>query len=495
MKYSAFSANPLTQKGDCLVLGVFSEGKQGSVFDELDATLNGQLSRRLKSGDINGDSGKATWLHPEGGSFDRILLVGQGKADALDAAGFRKIARSVASALCASSAKTAILSLDAPASLPHPAFVSEALIMALAGASYRFEDYKSKKSPDLKLAQIKISLPEVSSKDAKAQVAQATAIAKGTAFTRDLGNQPGNICTPKYLAKQARKLAKEYDLNIDILGEKEMEKLGMGSFLSVSKGSEEEGQLIVMHYRGGQDKDPVHALVGKGITFDTGGISIKPGEAMDEMKYDMCGAASVFGTVTALAEMKAPINVVGIVAAAENMPSGKASKPGDIVKSLSGQTIEILNTDAEGRLVLCDALTYCERFKPASVVDIATLTGACIIALGHHACGMLANNDTLADELLAAGQMSGDRCWRLPLWPEYDEQINCNFADMQNIGGRAAGTITAAAFLARFTRDMNWAHLDIAGTAWLSGKEKGATGRPVPLLTRYLLNKLDRGAA
>jgi leucyl aminopeptidase len=304
-----------------------------------------------------------------------------------------------------------------------------------------------------------------------------------------LGNLPGNICTPTYLAAKALALSKEHEsIKTTVLEEKDMQKLGMGSFLSVTRGSEQPAKLITLEYSGAAKNRKPIVLVGKGITFDSGGISLKPGAEMDEMKYDMCGAASVLGTLQAIAEMGLKLNVVGVIPTCENMPSGKAIKPGDIVTSMSGQTIEILNTDAEGRLILCDALTYSAKFKPDTVIDIATLTGACVIALGHVASGMFSNEDTLAQELLAAGEQSHDRLWQLPLWEDYQPLLDSNFADMQNIGGRAGGTITAACFLARFTKDYRWAHLDIAGTAWKSGKEKGSTGRPVPLLTQYLIN-------
>jgi leucyl aminopeptidase len=322
-------------------------------------------------------------------------------------------------------------------------------------------------------------------------VAQGQAIAKGKQFTKTLGNLPGNICTPSYLAEQAQQFAKSYkSVSTSILDEKQMEELGMGSLLSVSAGSAEPAKLIVMNYKGGKKDEAPQVLVGKGITFDTGGISLKPGAAMDEMKYDMCGAASVFGTLLAVAELNLPINVVGIIAAAENMPSGVATKPGDIVTTLSGKTVEILNTDAEGRLVLCDALTYAEMFNPAAIIDIATLTGACIIALGHHTSAVLSNQNTLAQQIIKAGDASADAAWQLPMGEQYQEQLKSNFADIANIGGRPAGTITAACFLSRFTEGQRWAHLDIAGTAWVSGNNKGATGRPVPLLTQYLLDRV-----
>jgi leucyl aminopeptidase len=332
----------------------------------------------------------------------------------------------------------------------------------------------------------------------KAQTAGATkglllgqAIAKGVNLARELGDLPGNICTPTYLASEAKRLAnKQSKLSVNILEEKQMKELGMGSLLSVAAGSDQPAKLIVLEYKGGSKKQAPIALVGKGITFDTGGISLKPGAAMDEMKYDMCGAASVLGTIQTLLELQLPINVVGVIAASENMPNGSATKPGDIVTSMSGQTIEILNTDAEGRLVLCDALTYTERFKPKAVVDIATLTGACVIALGNHATGLFSNNDELAKSLLKAGEESADRAWHMPLWDDYQKQLDSNFADIANIGGREAGAVTAACFLSRFAKKFAWAHLDIAGTAWRSGGAKGATGRPVTMLVQYLLNQV-----
>jgi leucyl aminopeptidase len=308
-------------------------------------------------------------------------------------------------------------------------------------------------------------------------------------LARTLGNLPANICTPSYLAEEARKLAREFGLKLQLLERRDMERLGMGALLSVTRGSREPPKLIVLRYAGGTRTGKPLALVGKGITFDTGGISIKPAAEMDEMKFDMSGAGSVLGTIRALAGMGAAVNVVGIIPACENMPGGAASRPGDVVSTLSGQTVEILNTDAEGRLILCDALAYAARFDPEAVVDIATLTGACVIALGHVATGLFANDQKLADEIRAAGEDAWDRVWQMPLWEDYQEQLRSNFADMANIGGRPAGSITAASFLARFTKKLRWAHLDIAGTAWKSGREKGSTGRPVPLLVRFALRR------
>ncbi|NNL56180.1 MAG: leucyl aminopeptidase, partial [Pseudomonadales bacterium] len=385
------------------------------------------------------------------------------------------------------------LALLADFKTPKPVPVDWALqqiTCALTRGSYR---YTATKKPEKNLPPTlnKISLLNAAATSAnKKAIKNGVAVGDGINVARELGNLPGNICTPKYLASEARKLGRKYDsISTKVLGEKQMRELGMGSLLSVGNGSAEESQFIIMHYKGGKKSAQPHVLVGKGITFDTGGISLKPGGKMDEMKFDMCGAASVLGTMQALASMKLPINVVGVIAAAENMPSSTATKPGDVVTSMAGKTIEVLNTDAEGRLVLCDALHYVKRFKPASVVDMATLTGACIVALGHHATGLLSNDDQLADELLAAGTASGDRAWRLPLWEEYQKQLKSPFADLANIGGPAAGTITAACFLSQFAEDYRWAHLDIAGTAWNQGGPKGASGRPVALLCQYLVDR------
>jgi len=363
----------------------------------------------------------------------------------------------------------------------------------VGNALYTYDETKSEKSEEERPV-----LEELQFLTADAEQAQAAekaareghAISNGMALARELANLPGNVCTPTYLAKQAQELGEHYkSLRVGVLEEKDMEELGMGALLSVSRGSRQPAKLITIEYKGaGDDTKPV-ALVGKGLTFDAGGISLKPAAAMDEMKYDMCGGAGVIGTMRALAELELPVNVVAVVPSSENLPDGAANKPGDIVKSMSGQTIEILNTDAEGRLILCDALTYCGKFEPESVIDVATLTGACVIALGKQASGLMGNDESLVKDLLTAGRDSGDRAWELPVWDEYQEQLKSNFADMANVGGREAGTITAACFLSRYTTDYRWAHLDIAGTAWVSGKEKGATGRPVPLLMQYLIER------
>jgi leucyl aminopeptidase len=371
------------------------------------------------------------------------------------------------------------------------------LVLALRESVYRSDSLKSKKEEvSTGVKRVAIGVENAHLAEARKSLAQSIAVANGLELAKTLGNLPPNICTPTYLANTAKQIAKEYKLGVEVLDRKQLEALKMGSFLSVTQGSEQPPKFIVLKHLGGKPKDAPVVLVGKGITFDTGGISLKPGAGMDEMKYDMCGAGSVLGTFRAIGEMQLKLNVIGVIPTCENMPSGRATRPGDIVTSMSGQTIEILNTDAEGRLILCDALTYVERFKPAAVVDIATLTGACITALGHHNTGLFTRHDeahdALANELLAAGKAANDTAWRMPIEDSYQEQLKSNFADIANIGGPPAGSITAACFLERFTRKYNWAHLDIAGTAWKSGAAKGATGRPVPLLTSFLLERAKK---
>ena len=444
---------------------------------------------------MTGKAASTLLLHKVPGvASERVLLLGLGKPAELDARQYRDCLRAAMRALQATSAKDALLYLaELPVKGRDSAWCISQTVLAAYESAYRFERLKSKAEKNGK-ALHKIQFGLLSAKPAAAldaALTQATAIAQGMALAKDLGNLPGNVCTPTYLAEQALSLAKTHkSIKTTVLEEKDMKKLGMGSLLSVTQGSAEPAKLITMEYHGADKKQKPVVLVGKGITFDSGGISLKPGAEMDEMKYDMCGAASVLGTMQAIAEMGLKLNVLGIIPSSDNMPSGTSTKPGDIVTSMSGQTIEILNTDAEGRLVLCDALTYAARFEPDTVIDIATLTGACIIALGHVASGLYSNQDKLAQELLAAGEQTQDRAWHMPLWEEYQSQLDSNFADMQNIGGRPAGSITAACFLARFTKEYRWAHLDIAGTAWKSGKDKGATGRPVPLLAQYLINRV-----
>jgi leucyl aminopeptidase len=366
---------------------------------------------------------------------------------------------------------------------------AEALVLAVSEASYIYRATKPSAAEATKITAISLLCEKAAALAVTAGLRRGEAIAAGVELARECANRPGNVCTPTYLAEQAKLLAKQHGLKVEVLERKDCEKLGMGSFLGVAQGSDEPLKFIVAHYNGGGKTEAPVVLVGKGITFDTGGISIKPAGEMDEMKYDMGGAASVLGTLKAVALAKAKVNLIGIIPACENMPSGRAVKPGDVLTSMSGQTIEVLNTDAEGRLILCDALTYAERFKPAVTIDIATLTGACVIALGHIRSGLFSADEALAAELLAAGEKTGDLAWRMPLDDEYEEGLKSNFADVANVGSRPGGAITAAMFLKRFTAKQTWAHLDVAGTAWKSGAAKGATGRPVPLLTQFVLSR------
>lgn len=410
-------------------------------------------------------------------------LIGLGKVAELQPAKLAKIAQTI---IQVTQKKFKQISVDLT-QLPQELHYLFALF--LTQASYGYDEYKSKKN-EFVLEQIDLIATHSVLTTEQLQLVQA--VQSGQNLARDLGNRPGNICFPEYLAEQAVALAAEYPdlLKVTVLDEQQMADLGMGAFLAVSKGSERPGRIISMEYQSERSEAPV-VLVGKGITFDTGGISLKPGAGMDEMKYDMCGAASVLGTMRALCEARLPLHVVGTIAAAENMPSGKATRPGDIVTTMSGQTVEILNTDAEGRLVLCDTLTYVKRFNPALVIDIATLTGACVVALGSVLTGLFTPDDKLAAELEAAGQHSFDRVWRMPVLEDYQEQLDSPFADIGNIGGPKAGSVTAACFLQRFTREYRWAHLDVAGTAWNSGTNKGATGRPVPLLMQFLTSRVQ----
>ena len=476
-------------KTDCAVVFIH-QNLASTQAKAIDATTGGQLSRALKLKDLSNKAGASLTLHPDSKSARVVCIhIGQTTAKAISEADFRAIADSLGKNVQSANIKQLTVHLDdLTVENRDEAWVAEQLTVAIGTACYRYSD--TKKADDLPaLAKVTFSHSDKKiANQVKSAIANGDALASGINLTRNLGNLPGNICTPTYLANKAKELAKSHSkLTVKILDTAQMSKLGMGSLLSVAAGSEEPPKLIIMEYKGKTSGAP-NVIVGKGITFDTGGISLKPGPGMDEMKFDMCGAASVFGTMQALCAMNAKVNVVGVVAAAENMPSGKATKPGDVVTSMSGKTIEILNTDAEGRLVLCDALTYVERYKPKTVVDIATLTGACVIALGNHASGLFANNQELADKLLAAGIETHDRAWQMPLWDEYKKSLKSNFADLANIGGREGGSITAACFLAHFTEAYPWAHLDIAGSAWNSGGNKGATGRPVKLLVNYLLN-------
>jgi len=491
VEFSIKQSSPEKQRSGCVVVGVYEGGKLSPAAQALDKTATHRLSDLIARGDMDGRTGSVLLLHDVANiPAERVLLVGLGKAAEFGAKQFLDALQIALGALKKTSSKEAALYFtDLAVKDRDEAWKIRQAVLAAAESAYRSDRLKSKPADAPVLR--KILLGSSARPDAAAQVAlgQAVAVAHGIRLTKDLANLPGNICTPAYLAGQAKSLAKKYKLKATVLEEKDMQKLGMHSLLSVTRGSHEPAKLITLEYHGGARKQKPVVLVGKGITFDTGGISLKPGAEMDEMKYDMCGAASVLGTMQAIAEMGLKLNVVGVIPSCENMPGGSASKPGDIVRSMSGQTIEILNTDAEGRLILCDALTYSARFEPDTVIDIATLTGACVIALGHVATGLYSNEDRLAKELQEAGDYMHDRAWRMPLWDDYQQQLDSNFADMQNIGGRAAGSITAACFLERFARDYRWAHLDIAGTAHKSGKDKGATGRPVPLLTQYLIDR------
>lgn len=491
MEFQAKASAPLSLRTGTLILPIFEDGKLPAASAELDKANAGIISKLLKQGDAKGSLGSTySLINLQGCKAERVLLLGFGKSKkALSGDQFDKALAKAAAAVKASASKDVTVDVcDIEVEDRCEGWKSRQTAKLFANSLYQFTQLKSKKAPVINLKKGTYLVAEKGQVKAVGDALNdGTAIAAGMALAKDLGNLPGNICTPTYLTKEAKKMARgQTKLTAKALNEKQMRELKMGSLLSVSAGSVEEAQLIVMEYKGGKKGDKPVVLVGKGITFDTGGISLKPGGGMDEMKYDMCGAASVIGAMRAITEMQLPLNVVAVVAAAENMPNGNATKPGDIVTSMSGQTIEVLNTDAEGRLVLCDALTYVERFKPKAVVDVATLTGACVVALGRHATGLYSNNDELAEQLLEAGQNAGDKAWHMPLWDEYQQQLDSNFADIANIGGPGGGSVTAACFLARFTKAYDWAHLDIAGTAWLGGGAKGATGRPVAMLVEFL---------
>jgi leucyl aminopeptidase len=500
MEFSVKSGSPTKQRSACVVVGIFEPRRLSPAAESLDKVSGGYLSSLLRRGDIEGQLGQTLLLHNVPKTLaDRVLLVGCGKEREIGDKEFKRIIASAVGCLNETGSLEGVSYLaDISVKTRDLHWKVRHSVEITSESLYSFDQLKSKKEDARRpLRKLTLMVPRRSDlPNGEAAVREGSAIAMGVAQAKDLGNLPGNICTPSYLAKQARAMGKKYSkLKVSVIEQAQMEKLGMGALLSVTKGSREAPKLIIAEYQGGKasgkTKQKPIVLVGKGVTFDSGGISIKPGAAMDEMKYDMCGAAGVFGTLTACAELGLPRNVIGIIPTCENMPDGAASKPGDVVTSMSGQTIEVLNTDAEGRLILCDALTYCERFEPESVVDIATLTGACVVALGRHASGVMGNHPPLIHELLNAGKTSGDRAWELPMWDEYDEQLKSNFADIPNIADRTAGTITAACFLSRFTQKLHWAHMDIAGTAWVSGDKKGATGRPVPLLTQYLIDRSD----
>ncbi len=494
MEYTVKSGSPEKQRIGCVVAAVYASRKLSPSAKILDDVSGGVISNLVRRGEIEGEIGQCLLLHNvENTLCDRILLVGCGKEKNITTKNFRKINQMMVKRLEASGAtEIASYLTEAPVKRRDITWKIGQSIEAINECLYHFNQLKSDQKPPRR--PLRKFIFSVSGRgqltDGEVAVRNSMAVSTGINLSKDLSNLPGNICTPAYLAKQARTLQEQYpNIKTTVLEEDEMEKLGMGALLAVSRGSREAGKLITVEYMAGDKKQAPIVLVGKGVTFDSGGISLKPGAAMDEMKYDMCGAASVLGTIAACAELQLPMNIVVIVPTVENMPGGIAIKPGDIVTSMSGTTIEILNTDAEGRLILCDALSYAAKYEPDVVIDIATLTGACIVALGAHPAGLMGNHSPLIHDLLNAGQTSGDRCWELPLWDDYQVQLESNFADIANIGGKGAGTITAACFLSRFTKKYHWAHLDIAGVAWNSGKEKGATGRPVSLLMQYILDR------
>ena len=496
MEFSVKSGSPEKQRISCVAVGVFDSRKLSHSAQLLDDASDGYISNLIRRGECEGKLGQTLLLHNVPNTFcDRVLLIGCGREKHFDTKAFHKANNIVATFLDDRGA-TEVFSCLTELNVKNrdSGWKVNHAIQATESALYRFDQLKSKKQNARRpLRRVIFGVPSRRELPNGEQAARnGMAIASGMTLSKDLSNLPGNICTPSYLAKQAEALNKTHpSLKVNILEEADMEKLEMGALLSVSRGSRQAAKLITMEYNGADSSIKPIVLVGKGVTFDSGGISLKPGAAMDEMKYDMCGAASVFGVISACADLQLPMNVVGIVPATENMPDGLATKPGDVITSMSGTTIEVLNTDAEGRLILCDALSYAKKFNPDVVIDIATLTGACIIALGGHPAGLLGNHNPLINDLLNAGKTSGDRCWELPLWDDYQEQLDSNFADVANIGGREAGTITAACFLSRFAKKYHWAHLDIAGVAWKSGKAKGATGRPVPLLMQYIFDRMD----
>ena len=487
----------------CLVIGIFEETPLQGSAKLIDQASNGALQRLIKSGDVSSDWKDSTMLHGlDGVAAKRILVMGYGEVEKFNAVRFDNVCMSAGEFLREHTTTSAHICLNEladsdeknPAAatgsengLGDPAWRLRQVAVNLSRANYRYTATKAPKEHDNE----PLSSASFNADDKmQAVLDQASGLAKGYLRSRELGNLPPNICTPAYLAEQALEIAESYrNVSVEILEKDEMSELKMSALLAVGQGSVNEPRLIVLKYQGGDENKRPVVLVGKGITFDTGGISLKPGPNMEQMKFDMGGAASVFGAFEACADMQLPINLVCIIAAAENMPDGNAYRPGDVLTSMSGKTIEVLNTDAEGRLVLCDALTYSQRFNPLALIDVATLTGACVVALGHHASAIMSKHDDLADELIEAGQTAIDRGWRLPLWDDYQPQIKSTFADMKNVGGMAAGSITAGCFLSRFTDGQRWAHIDCAGSTWIWGSDKGSTGRPVGLLTQFLINQ------
>ncbi len=497
MDYSIESLPLETLQNDCIIVGIYENQQLTPSADVLDRHSNNLITSILQRGDMEGKHGDSVILNfiPEI-PVERVLLVGLGKQEPLSAKQYRKVLATSIKHLKELKVVTATCALtEIAVEGREQKWKTRQIVEIFEASCYQFNQLKSDKKSHLTLNNISIHTQLENLADTKAGLTLGQAISSGVSLAKNLSDLPGNICTPSYLAKQATELDKSSNkLAVSVLEEADMQKLGMGALLSVSRGSRQPAKLIVIEYAGGSEQQQPIVLIGKGLTFDAGGISLKPSAGMDEMKYDMCGGAAILGTLSAAANLNLPINIVGLVPSSENLPDGDANKPGDIVTSMSGQTIEILNTDAEGRLILCDTLTYAKKFNPEVVIDLATLTGACLVALGRHPSGLLGNDDILCNDLIAAGETACDSVWRLPLWEEYQDQLKSNFADMANIGGRDAGTITAACFLSRYAKDYRWAHLDIAGTAWCTGNNKGATGRPVPLLMQYLIDRANTSA-
>ncbi len=486
------STSIIKQKEECLVVTVNSDKTQSNLIKELDQSTNDMISQLINSGDISGELGKTTFLYVTPNSTkQKILVVGCGQGKNFDINAAKKVIQAAIKELTTKKVKNIcwdILTLNPAIS----GEIAKQLPQITSDLTYSFDQFKSTKSKQPSLQKITLLYSDKQTiNHVESQLFQGQIIADAITSTKNIANMPSNVCNAKYLAEEGESLGKQYiNLKVTCLGEKELAKLNMNAYLAVGRGSANESIMTVIEYHGAKDKKAKpYVLVGKGLTFDSGGISIKPSAGMDEMKYDMCGAATVFGVMQAVAELKLPINVVGVMAGCENMPDGNSYRPGDILTTMSGTTVEIINTDAEGRLVLCDVLTYVERFQPKTVIDIATLTGACIIALGHHYTGVMGNNPQLIEELVNSSNKAGDKAWSLPIDSDFQEQIKSTCADIVNAGGRDGGTITAACFLSRFTEKYQWAHLDIAGTAWKSGANKGATGRPVAMLIQYLLDQ------
>ena len=498
MQISVATREPGPVDNACRVVGVHSGGALKGAARTIDRAADGAIGRTLARGDFAAGVGETLVLHEVAGArAERVLLVGLGAREPMTRERWARIADGAAGALLATGTRHAssdLAALVADGTL-DAAWLAARLARAVAAGAYRFDGHPREKPPVVPpLERLTLVVPKGEREAAERDVERAAATAAGMDEARRLADLAPNLCTPAYLVERARALAEQFDgLECEVLDEAEMASLGMGALLSVARGSRQPAYLVRLRYRGATRRrgGPI-ALVGKGVTFDTGGISIKPSASMDEMKYDMCGAAAVFGAIVACCRLSLPIDVDGVIAAVENMPGGDASRPGDVVSALGGRTIEILNTDAEGRLALADALAWVERFEPRAVIDVATLTGACVVALGDVASGLFGNSETLVDALRAAGDQATDPAWELPLLPAYQRQLDSNFADVANIGGKGAGAVTAACFLSRFAAGYDWAHLDIAGTAWRGGKEKGASGRPVPLLMEYLFGELPR---